>query len=342
MHPHRHLFSVLLLALASGCQQQAAKISDLESAGATVSRGLDGSVTTVRFLTSNISPECVESLKGITSLKQIHGAGPELTDAHIGQLAALPAVEVLSVSNSKAASEAIAAVAKSKTLKHVDFSGCQTLTDDVAKGLNGLTHINILNLSNTPLTDASIQDIGSIANLEQLTLTGTKITTKAVESLADSTPKLKLLAIGSDLLSDATISAAAAFELLETLEVTESGLTGASLASLSDSPMLRKINLSGSKQLTNENVLTLGNLPALEYLSVEGSLFTSVGLNKSGFQKLSTLVANGTKVSDSDVANFTGLPVLYSVKLKGTTVTEGGVRKHFAPTSQTGFEWGVQ
>ena len=333
---------LILLALTAGCQQEAARISELETAGATVSKGLDGSVTTVRFLTSNIASSCVESLQGISTLKQIHGAGPELTDAEVSQLAELPVLEALALPQSKAAAATIAAIAKSSTLRSIDFSGATSLSDEVIKGLQDHPHLKILNLSNTPLTDASIETISSISNLEELSLVGTKITTAAMVQLAESIPDLKLLAIGSDTLTDEIVPATFKFKSLETLEIVNSGLTGATLGALSGHPTLRKINLSGNTQLTNDNIMQLGQLQALENLNVEGSLFSSAGFNQSGFRKLSTLIANGTKVTDEDIANFAGVPVLYSVKVKATSVTEAGVRKHFAPTSQTGFEWDVQ
>lgn len=322
-----------------GCQQESGIVEGLEKAGAKVARGLDDRPKSVRFSDAAITSEVAEQLKGLSTLQEVHGSASGLSDEQTATVAGLPQLVALSLLDSDAASGCVKAISESQTLKDVDLSGSRSCTDDVIKGISGQAHLRVLKLDRTPLTDASAEALGSLSNLEELSLVDTQFSIDGIRALSEQLPNLKSLHIQSSTIDDSVVDVLVGMKNLETLGLSGCAITGTGLSALSELKKLRKLLLADCPGLTNDAVLSLGTMEVLEELDVSGSQFSGEGFNKSGFAKLSTLLANRTQVTNDRVGHFTGTPVLYSVQVYGTPVTEEGVRKHFAPTSQTNWAW---
>ena len=331
--------TVCSLLAGIGCQQEAGIIDGLESTGAAVARGLDGSPKSVRFGSSTISVDAVEQLKQLATLQEVHGNASSLNDEQTAALLGLPKLTAVSLQDSGAAAASIGQISASATLRDVDLSGAEGCTDEVLAGLADQVHLRVLKLDGTPLTDASAEVLGSLSSLEELSLLDTGFTVAGIQQLAEALPELKSLSVRSADIDDSALAVIAGMKNLESLTLSGCPLNGSSLGELAALKSLRLLRLADCPNLTNDGVLALGALEVLEELDVSGSQFSGTGFNQSGFRKLSTLLANETQVTNEQVGDFTGTPVLYSVQVHGTPVTEEGVRKHFAPTSQTNWAW---
>lgn len=331
--------TVCFLLTGVGCQQEAGIVDSLEKTGATVARGLDGSTKSVRFGDGEIAAECVEQLKQLSTLQEVHGKAGSLNDEQAAAIIGLPKLTAVTLLDSGAGAAVITGIKESMTLRDVDLSGASGCNDEVIAALADQMHLRVLKLDRTPLTDASAKVLGSLSSLEELSLLDTEFTAEGIAVLAEALPNLKSLSVRSAAIDDSVMAVVAQMKNLESLNLSGCRLTGSSLAQLTELASVRQLLLADCPDLTNEGVLLLGAMPTLEELDVSGSQFSGVGFNQGGFRKLSTLLANRTKVTDECVGDFTGTPVLYSVQVRGTSVTEEGVRKHFAPTSQTNWAW---
>lgn len=327
----------LLLAAVVGCGKENSGTGSTEIPGASITRGLNGQPRTVRFADGNPTAGDIAAIKGMTTLQEIHAEAPGINDAEFELLAKMPALTVVCMTKSNATSAAIAALAASETIYHLDLSGAVKLKDEDLSGLSGNKHLRVLTLSDIPLTDKVADVLASLENLEELSLDGTKITAATIRSLAERNPELKALSIGSSEIGEDVIASIALLTQLETLAITNSMINGESFGSLKSLPKLRGIKLTGCANVTNQAILAFAEFGALSNLNVSGTQFTAKGLNESGFGKLNLLEANDTQVTDEAIPYFKGLPSLYSVTLRGTSVTEEGVRKHFATNHQTAF-----
>ncbi|MCP4785099.1 MAG: hypothetical protein GY903_30250 [Fuerstiella sp.] len=330
----------LLMICVAGCHQEEEVVESLELSGGTISRGLDGRPRAIRFDDGSPSNADLAIIKGVTSLQEIYADAPNAGDEEFAVFANMPSLSVLSLTSTKATGKSIASLAASKSLTHLDISGASDLTDDDLKPLSAHAHLRVLKLSEILLTDAIADVIVTLPKLEELSLDGTEITHVTIRRLAEQSPGLKSLSMGSALITDDVIPLIARFKDLETLEITRSAITGASMAAWSDLAKLKLIRLTDCASVTNEAVMDLADVALLFHLDVSGTQFTAIGLNQKGFASLNVLEADRTGVTDDAIAQFKGLPVLYSVTLRGTAVTLPGVRNHFAGNDQTAITVG--
>ncbi len=159
----------------------------------------------------------LKPLARMTNLAHLHLGATAVSDNCWTELAAIPALESVSLSNNAAITgkglEKLAAV---RSLRKLDLSKTKVtddtagtiarlaglrelslrelpVTDQTAKALSGLTELRELNIAYTQITDAAIADLARLKNLETINVDGTKMTTSGVKELKKALPNCRVL-----------------------------------------------------------------------------------------------------------------------------------------------------
>jgi Leucine Rich repeat len=312
-----------------------ATLAGLENTGVAFAKNLNGRVTTARFGTHSPTNADIEKLATHTTLREIHADGPELGDDGVCLLAQLSAMQVIDIANSKAKGACLAEIAQLKSLYHLALPGCSSLEVETLDSLRDHQTLTYLDLSGSPIGDESVDVICSMSQLQELRLADTGLTNAGIVQIAERMPSLQLLAIGSVGITDEVAASIQSLTELRQLEIGDAAISRSTVEAIAALPLLRVLKLRDCKSLADEEIGLLGTLPSLAELDVSGTRFTGTGFVGYGFPQLALLEANHTLVTDKQVPDFMGLPMLYSLWIKDTQVTEKGVRNVFASNHQT-------
>ena len=272
--------------------------------------------------------------------------GKNITDAQLSEVAALYALESLSLRNNMLTE--IGAIATLGGLDELDLSGNQIRN---VNGLAGIHGLRSLNLSGNPITECS--SLKELTNLNTLNLTNTSVSEDDLALLSEAIPHCairvtadnteEILYGNNRFQADATelqLSGMGLEEIGALEEFTEVRILNLSNNEIGDlRPLMRlskleSLNLSGNevsdlrplmglprlKKLDVSNNLiietsTVGAMGTLEELNLSGNRIGNFsGLEK--LKKLTDLDLSGTGVKDAVLAELYGLRSLLRLNLK--------------------------
>ena len=272
--------------------------------------------------------------------------GKGITDDQLHEVAALYALDSLSLRNNKLTS--IEELSTLGGLDELDLSGNQIQNVEALKGVRGLRN---LNLSGNPISDCGC--LSGLTNLNSLNLTDTEVNEEAVAALAEALPHCAIRVTKDE--SEEILYGSGRFRAdAKELQLSDMGLseigaleefTDLRILNLSNNeigdirPLMRlskleSLNLAGNEvsdlrplmglpNLTKLDVSNnlivetapLGAMTSLEELNLSGNRLSSfTGLEK--LQRLSDLDLSGTGVKDAVLPAFYNLHSLSRLNLQ--------------------------
>jgi hypothetical protein len=212
------------------------------------------------------------------------------------------------------------------------------------------------------LKDAALALLRPFVELETLHLDSTGITGAGLVHLKPLT-RLRRLGLSANALTDESLAVLPALERLEILNLQLTRVTDAGLPRLIKLPRLRELLLSGTT-VSDAGLASIEQFVELRELALDETAVTDAGLRRlrcltklesvslpsavtdrglselRGMTHLRELCLLPCRVTDAGLASLRELPALRYVDLRGTGVTEHGVREleRALPELETDFE----
>jgi internalin A len=246
-------------------------------------------------------------------------------DSDIAELAKLPALTALDLSETRITDRGLLDLKNSPNLTELNLYYAELVSDQGIAVVKSLPHLKRLNLRGTKVTDSTIPLLNRLTALESLDIGFAQVTDSGIAQLA--LPNLKELSLGGDKLTDAGLRALRQLPALTSLDLsgaqrTDSGLWSVSLtesgldsiATLRDLRRLRlngvpvsargleklkalnkleRLDLQACARLSDDAVPVLKSFPALRVLDVTASGLTGKAVSalqsaKPGLQVVTT------------------------------------------------------
>jgi internalin A len=233
----------------------------------------------------------------------LHGSW--VSDSDIAELAKLPALAVLDLSETRITDRGLLDLKTASNLTELNLYYAELLSDQGIAVVKSLPHLKRLNLRGTKITDSTLQLLNRVTSLESLDIAFAQVTDSGIGQL--SLPNLKELSIGGDKLTDAGLQALRQLPTLTSLDVSGAQRTDSGLWSVS---------------LTDSGVEAISTLKDLQHLRLNGATISARGLEKlKNLSKLERLdLQDCVRVKDD------ALPVLESfAALRFVDVTDSGM-----------------
>lgn len=225
------------------------------------------------------------------------------TGADLDRLAAMPALERLSLAQTRVTDAGLERLKDCKSLRELDLYFAEFFTDDGLAALRGLSKLERLNLRGTKVTSRSFEHLSHLTALRSLDISYTQIDDSGIELLAEL-PHLESLSIGG----------------------TRTGVVA--LSSLKLLPALRHLNVSGMQRvdsghwgltLSGPVLAELGTLENLVSLNLSGAVLNDIGADKPGLKEEQRQSLEGLE-------KLLGLRNLESLDLSRTPVSAAGLQ----------------
>ncbi len=237
-------------------------------------------IATLEIESSEVTDDGLRSLGRIRSLSACSLRCSKITDAGIGNLAALPGLD------------------------EIRLYDCSEVTD---RGVLELKRVSRLTLLGAHITDRTLAVLLDLPNLQQLVLRSDSLTDEGLSQLA-RLPHLTTLSLSHcHHLTDAGLAEISSIQNLETLSITGTDITDAGLKSLQNLPRLGRLVISRCEssmpdglRITDEGLTCLKNFKVLHAFSIEASpgvTDESVDLLK-GMTGLKSLHLKGTGITE--------------------------------------------
>jgi hypothetical protein len=257
-----------------------------------------------------VTDELVAQFKTLPKLRELHVETTKtLTPAGLAHLAALPALEKLSLCSLSHDGEglgdaAIERIVGLTSLRELSLRDCGT-TDAGVRRLEGMPQLRRLSLGEGRLTDAALASIATLKRLQLLDLSSYVASEKlgrmrfseaairklaALEELEELHlvghavsadvlvfPRLKALSLGLNGVDDACADRISKLRRLESLDLVYTNITDDGLRRIAGLPVLNRLNLD-SRIVTDEGIGHVKRLATLEHISLRGSRLTDESL----------------------------------------------------------------
>ena len=255
---------------------------------------------------------------------QLHLSRTNVTDAGLHELSAIP------------------------TLDHLGIRGT-AITDAGLAHLAGTKSLRVLTVTDTEVTDTGLAHLAKAKSLKALDVTNTKVTAEGVAALQKALPDCEItwdgnvdvhrevaewvLSVGGTVgLSDETVIMSEddlpseAFQLLNVALAGEKELeeTGLRLLAQLDTPVV--LGFANNPSVSDETLELLGELP-ISGLDVHGTSVTDAGVQVLDVQNLAHVSLSGLKITDKSLRHLSTSPILTSLKVPKTGVTDEGIAR---------------
>jgi internalin A len=218
-----------------------------------------------------------------------------------------------------------------QVMKHrYGLGGLQTLnvrdadlTDAGAREVRELPELEVLQLANNRITDKGLEGMTQLPKLQGLGLGGNPVTGVGLKH--KEMPNLRELGLGGCPLSDAGLRVIAGHKNLETLSLSDTALTDEELKHLTSLKALTELDLNNDP-VTDAGIKELAALP-LRSLHLEGTRVSGAGFRD--FTSLRSLALSRSAMTDDGLKDLAGNKELDTLDLRGTRVTDEGM-KHVA------------
>lgn len=253
--------------------------------------------------------------------------------------------------SSRTTDETLSHIANLKSLKMLEISMCNDITDDGVRHLASLTNLEDLDLFASAVGNRGQSHLSNLTNLRRLQLSGlgteeglrhlTKLT--RLESLTigygigypvtaaglghlQNMKNLSRLRMDGCEVSDEGLAIIGGFTKLESLMLERGTMTDAGMAHLSDLAQLRWLNLRDCVKIGDTGIAHLRPLVRMTYLKLDGTRITDRGIaHLAPLARLSHLGLSNTAITDAGVEALGNRPKLWQLNLDGTKITDASL-----------------
>lgn len=221
--------------------------------------------------------------------------------------------------------EDLAALREAKTLKklHLDASTMKNADIAVLASIQSVRHLELSNAQS--LTDEGLRQLARMTSLQQLLITHAKISDAGIQCLMAL--DLQSLNISGVPLTRLSIQRIAEERSLVSLSLCNSGLGDAEADCLNQLPLLESLYLNNTK-VTDEGARLISTCRHLRELALLNTKVSDVGIERlSELQQLERLNVAGTAMTDSGLQHLLKLQHLESLDISNCNVTVEGVAK---------------
>ncbi|PIN21006.1 hypothetical protein CDL12_06302 [Handroanthus impetiginosus] len=298
-----------------------------------------------QYLRSMILADChrinnsaLWNITGMTNLKEVDlSRCSKITDAGIGHLLSVPALEKLCISETGVTADGVAALASLTNLLILDLGGLP-VTDSAMSSLQALTKLQHLDLWGSEVSNEGAVLLKMFPSLSFLNLAWTSVTnlpnlsSLAYLNMSNCTIRSLFEGVGHKarmkevMLSGAAITdVSEAFRYVETSRLHFLDLSYSSHQSFSflrSMNALTDLNLSDSA-LTDESVEHIACIGTnIRYLNLSNTKVSSDGIGAlfGHVPNLKTLLLSGTPIDDTAVSYISMMPSLKVINLSRTNV----------------------
>jgi Leucine-rich repeat (LRR) protein len=235
-----------------------------------------------------------------------------VTDSDIAELAKLPALATLDLSETRITDRGLLDLKTAVNLTDLNLYYAELVSDQGIAVVKTLPHLKRLNLRGTKITDSTLQLINRLSALESLDIGFAQVTDSGIGQLA--LPDLKELSIGGNKLTDAGLQALRQMPTLTSLDLSGAQRTDSGLWSVS---------------LTESGIDAISTLKDLRHLRLNGVAISTRGLERlKGLSKLERLDLQACpRVSDDAMAFLVSLPALRVLDVTASAITAETVSK---------------
>jgi hypothetical protein len=261
----------------------AALLGWIEDLGGRVTKSPDGQVTSVYLRASWV------------------------TDGDLLQLAALPQLQSLDLSQTRISDQGLAYLKTAANLRDVNLAYAERIGDPAHAVVKTWKKLHRLNLRGTVIADETAASAASLPELEVLDIADTLVGDVGMEALAVA-PKLRELSIGNIRMSEAGFQSLRQFTTLSTLDVSgkrhggASNITPNAIEAIASLKQLKVLKL-GHTSFPLKSFAVLARMPAIERLGLEFC----------------------PEINDESIPYFVGWKSLRWVDLHGTKITGEGL-----------------
>jgi hypothetical protein len=278
-------------------------------------------------------------LRGHPRLARLALLHEALDDAAVEHLIALPALRVLSLTESKLTDAGLARLLEAKSLTHLLLHSSESITDRGLASLAAQSELECLTLIRIArLTDEGLRGLAGLSSLNSLGLTADNLTDDGLRHLEDL-PALRHLELGIPV-TDAGLRHLGGLSLLEGLSLNHTSIEGPGLRHLTGLRNLRRIELNGTK-VGDRDMVHLAAIGSLIELSLASTAISDAGLERlaslAGLESLD--LSNCDGVTDAGLESLASLPALKRLGMRWMKrVTAEGV-KRLGAAREIAVEW---
>jgi len=227
-----------------------------------------------------LSDSGIVEVAKMQSLKRLHMARDQLTDAGLRSLGKLASLEVLDLyGNPRMTDDGLKALTHLHSLRYLRLGMEGPFTDRGIAHLASLPSLKVLWLDTHNITDEGLRELARSRSLERLNMYWLDtITDRGIAYLKDM-PRLRKLNVGHARLTDEGLANFAAIENLDHLCL-PGGFTDAGISHLANINHLKhlQVNCYSNSPLTDNALATVSNLHELRELHISGTGFTNEGI----------------------------------------------------------------
>jgi Leucine-rich repeat (LRR) protein len=272
-----------------------------------------------------------------------------LTDDALQSVGDFPQLTDLVLVENLFTNRGLAHVARATRLQTLDLRGCSQIDAAGLDQLKPLGELTTLKLRGTFLDAACLRLLGSFPKLASLTIEDAPLSDDDLAGLSalpledltlercfnitdeglrhfQSLPALRTLALRDIAVLGPGLTHLAQLPELRTLRLRQTGIRDESLPLLEKLPHLERLDLVQAL-ITDEGLSAIGKLRTLAQLDLEANQLSDAGVaHLAGLENLRTLgLAGNEGLTDQSFQALTSLPMLTSLDLSGTAVTEQGL-----------------
>ena len=227
-----------------------------------------------------LSDAGVAEIAKMQSIKRLHVAQDQLTDAGLRSLGKLASLEVLDLyGNPRMTDDGLKALTHLHSLRYLRLGKEGPFTDRGMAHLASLPSLKVLWLDTPNVTDEGLRWLAPSRSLERVCMYWLDtITDRGIVYLKDM-PRLRKLNVGHARLTDAGLAHFAAIANLDYLRL-PSGFTDAGIEHLAKLDRLKylSVNCTSGSPLTDKALMIVSKLRDLRELHISGDGFTNEGI----------------------------------------------------------------
>jgi Leucine-rich repeat (LRR) protein len=304
---------------------EADAIAALKAAGAVVKTDDSGSATDIDLHKLTITPEMLDLLAELKSLKALNLSDSSFDDQSLPALERVsPLLANLDLRGCQLSDKAASTIGRFTNLRALRFNGKNGKTnigDDGVKALAACKSLKVLALDELTFVGTDgLSALTGLKELEELYVAGTVVDDDSCKLIAGF-PKLKKLRLARNQVGDAGLDAISACSKLEELDLSEDALlTDAGMAHVAKLTALKKLNL-WRVQITDEGALKLAPLTQLEWLNLDNTKLSDGGLAVLEEMKALTFLHLGsTQITAAGASDLFHLTSLKDLKITRTAL----------------------
>ncbi len=306
----RHLIYTVLLAPA--LMAAATPESLIEAAGGTVTRDNAGRIVAVNLHASWVTDSDIAELAKLPALTRLDLSETRITDRGLLDLKTAVNLTEMNLYYAELVSDQGIAVVKTlPRLKKLNLRGTK-ITDSTLQLINRLTALESLDIGFAQVTDSGISQI-ALPNLKELSLGGNKLTDRGLQALRQM-PTLTSLDLSgaqrtdsglwSVSLTESGIDAISTLKELRSLRLNGVGISARGLEKLKGLSKLERLDLQACPRVNDDAMPLLVSLPALRILDVTASAITGETVSKLRKAKPGLqVIATGFRPGDPAMPN---------------------------------------